>query len=137
MEISFGIVPVRQSTGIWQVLLVQHKQGHWSFPKGHVEDEESHLETATRELFEETHLHIQQLLCDEPFYETYRFQKSGKDVEKRVGYFIAEVTGNEIIDKKELASSCWTTFDQAEQIITFPESKRILHKAKNFLIDKL
>ena len=39
-----------------EYLLVQANQGHWNFPKGHTESGERLLETALRELQEETNL---------------------------------------------------------------------------------
>ena len=51
METSCGIVLVNYGT----VLLLQYPQGHWDFPKGHVEEsDEDHHATARRELLEET-----------------------------------------------------------------------------------
>ncbi|HTL48260.1 MAG TPA: NUDIX domain-containing protein [Verrucomicrobiae bacterium] len=37
-----------------EVLLVEQRGKVWSFPKGHVEEGETHLETAQREIVEET-----------------------------------------------------------------------------------
>ena len=43
METSCGVVLVNYGT----VLLLQYPQGHWDFPKGHVEaDDEDHHSTA-------------------------------------------------------------------------------------------
>ncbi|MDG1555215.1 MAG: NUDIX domain-containing protein, partial [Candidatus Poseidoniaceae archaeon] len=51
METSCGVVLVNYGT----VLLLQYPQGHWDFPKGHVEEtDEDHFSTARRELNEET-----------------------------------------------------------------------------------
>ena len=51
METSCGFILINYDS----VLLLQYPQGHWSFPKGHVEDSDSdHFSTAPRELLEET-----------------------------------------------------------------------------------
>ena len=42
-----------------QVLLIQQTEGHWGFPKGHVEEGETELETAIREVKEETNLDVE------------------------------------------------------------------------------
>ena len=39
-----------------KVLLVKQTAGHWGFPKGHVETNETEIETAIRETKEETNL---------------------------------------------------------------------------------
>ena len=51
MEHSCGIVLFHEN----KVLLLKYKGGgHWDFPKGHIENNESETETALRELKEET-----------------------------------------------------------------------------------
>ena len=56
MEKSCGIVLFHSD----DFLVIQHStesnevEGHWDFPKGHIENNETELETATRELHEET-----------------------------------------------------------------------------------
>ena len=40
------------------LLVLGRKHGKWSFPKGHIEDGESWLETAQRELHEETGIEL-------------------------------------------------------------------------------
>ena len=42
-----------------KVLLVKHNDGHWGFPKGHVEKDETELQTAIREVKEETNLDVE------------------------------------------------------------------------------
>ena len=37
-----------------EVLIVKHNAGHWDFPKGHVEENETEIQTAIREVKEET-----------------------------------------------------------------------------------
>ena len=39
-----------------KILMVKHNKGHWAFPKGHVEENETEQETALRETKEETGL---------------------------------------------------------------------------------
>ncbi len=58
IERSCGAIVFREIEGETRVLLVQHKPGHWSFPKGHKEQGESDHETAIREVYEETGVRI-------------------------------------------------------------------------------
>ena len=49
-EKSCGAIVYRKSHGNTEILLIKHvNSGHWSFPKGHVEGNETELETAQRE----------------------------------------------------------------------------------------
>jgi 8-oxo-dGTP pyrophosphatase MutT (NUDIX family) len=61
------------------ILLLQYPQGHWSFPKGHVEKADSdHHSTALRELTEETG--ISEVRIDESWCEKteYTFVRRGR-----------------------------------------------------------
>ena len=50
--ICAGIIPISYIGR--KVLMVRHPEGHWGFPKGHVEFDETEITAAKRELFEET-----------------------------------------------------------------------------------
>ena len=53
------------------ILLIRHRKGgHWSFPKGHVEGTETEVETAKREIKEETAIDV---LIDPTFRETVSY----------------------------------------------------------------
>ena len=77
METSCGFVLVNYDS----ILLLQYPQGHWSFPKGHIEDnDEDHHSTALRELIEETG--IKEIIIDEKwnFRTEYTFKRKGKEI---------------------------------------------------------
>ena len=137
-EESFGIVPLRKHEGKWEVFLVQHRAGHWAVPKGHVEGAETPIETAQRELFEETGLSCSEIFHDEPFFEEYRYVRGEIQVEKRVGYFIALVTGKEQLQEREIRAAEWLPLAQAKELATFQETKNLLQRAESFthLFDK-
>jgi len=133
-EHSWGIIPLRKNEdGRWQVFLVQHRAGHWAMPKGHPEAGEEPLDTAKRELFEETGLHVEEMLSNGPFSESYMFRHAGKLIDKTVSYFLARVAGRETIDFDELASAKWVDLETAEEAATFKEGKRIITEVKKFL----
>jgi len=54
VQYSYGIIPFLKEVSQYKVLLVQHHGGHRSFPKGQMESQETPLQTARREVFEET-----------------------------------------------------------------------------------
>ena len=69
METSCGVVLVNFGS----ILLLQYPQGHWDFPKGHVEETDvSNMATAARELNEETGIK------DIEFVPNFEFRKSAK-----------------------------------------------------------
>ena len=58
-EKSCGAIVYRKYHGNLEILLIKHvNSGHWSFPKGHVEAGETEVETALREIKEETGIDV-------------------------------------------------------------------------------
>lgn len=86
-EKSCGALVYRYEGDRLMLLLLRHRHGgHWSFPKGHVEGEETETETALREIREETGLSVS---LREGFRHTVEYYpKPG--VRKQVVYFLGE-----------------------------------------------
>lgn len=58
-EKSCGVIVYRRNQEHIDLLLVKNRYGgHWSFPKGHVEGNETEVQTALREVREETGLEV-------------------------------------------------------------------------------
>ena len=132
---SFGIIPLRQNQGCWEVFLIQHRQHrrYWGFPKGHAEANETHEQSACRELKEETNLEVKHFIKSEPLVEQYQFTLNGQRVSKSVLYFIAEVVGDVILQKQEISDGIWLTFSKAMQQISHIEGKEILAQVEKIL----
>lgn len=112
-------------------LLIQHKNGgHWSFPKGHVEQKESEMETAIREIKEETGLEVK---IDTSFRESITFSPK-EGIMKDVIYFIALAKDSKVIQQiEEVTNTSWLNFERALSTLTYPSDKQILIKAKQHL----
>lgn len=124
---SFGIVPFVKEQGIWKVLLILHSQGnHWGFPKGKANPSETPLETAKRELKEETGLNVVQVLLDESMSEQYQFRRKKQFIVKSVQYFPAFVEGTLTLQEEELRDAAWLTIPDALARLTFKEARHIL-----------
>ncbi len=134
-ESSFGIIPLKKDEfGEWQVLLIQHHpHSHWSFPKGHAENQESFLEAACRELHEETGLTVVELLFQAPLFEEYQFRLHGQLIFKTVSYYVASVEGTLKLQEEEISASKWVSLKEAESHLTFPQGKNIAKKVLNLL----
>lgn len=134
LEESFGIVPLSQDQGAWKVFLILHKAGrHWGFPKGRSSPGETSLETAKRELQEETGLELVSLLRETPFTENYQFKRRGSLIAKRVSYFPAIVTGEAKLQPEEIREGRWFDLKTALQVLTFPEARAICQEIMKIL----
>ncbi|MBS0637706.1 MAG: NUDIX domain-containing protein [Verrucomicrobia bacterium] len=124
---SFGIVPLQKVAGRMYVFIIRHRGGHWTLPKGHPEGEETPLESAQRELFEETGLSVDRFISEEPLIESYQFSSRGKPIHKTVHYFIAEVSGAIRIQKEELQDGRWVELVRAHRFVTYAQMKTLLN----------
>jgi bis(5'-nucleosidyl)-tetraphosphatase len=137
-DAAFGIVPIfvqkTDDSSEMQFLLIRHWAGHWGFPKGHAEGEETTIVTACRELEEETGIQAYTVLDDTSFVEQYSFKKDGETIEKTVTYFIARVESQAVTcQEQEIQAYTWVNFDTALQTITFDQAKRILQRVYDHL----
>lgn len=133
-ERSYGVVPVLREGGRDLFLLVRHAAGHWSFPKGHAEAGETELETARRELAEETGIEDCRFETAAAFSETYDIP--GRGVTKTVKYFLGFVGRSDVRPQEEEISECaWLEYGEALKRLTFEEARRILRAARGFLQD--
>ena len=121
-------------------LLILHQKGHWAFPKGHPEPGETDLETACREVTEETGLTQFKVIPDRSFQEVYQFNAKGKTIVKTVTYFIALI--NPTLDDRppqvrvqqsEVSDFQWCTYGEALTRITFPDNRQVLEDCEAFL----
>lgn len=124
---SFGIVPFVNEQRLWKVLLILHRQGsHWGFPKGKANPGETPLESATRELREETGLTVREVLRAEPMREQYQFHRKKQFVLKIVHYFPALVDGTLNLQEEEIRDAKWMTISEAMGQLSFGEARHIL-----------
>ena len=135
MEKSCGIVLFHSD----DFLVIQHStesnevEGHWDFPKGHIENNETELETATRELHEETGIDNFRLIENFRHKITYNVNKNSRVIPKEVIFFLAESFTKSIKLSSEHQNYNWLNFDLAHDRLTYANAKDVLLKAKTFL----
>ena len=135
MEKSCGVVLFNEQ----KVLLLQYAtgqkegewdlQGHWDFPKGHVDKGETEIETATRELEEETG--IKNIILLDNFRKTinYKIQKRDRKISKEVVFFIATTVEKEINLSHEHIDYGWFDFTSALKQLTYDNARSVLSEA--------
>lgn len=108
-----------------KILVIQQVKGHWGFPKGHVEEGETEVETAIREIKEETNLDVE-------IDETHRYVEHyspEEGIEKDVVFFIAKKIGGEVkVQEEEVKETQWLLPNEAMDRLTYDTSKNILSK---------
>lgn len=132
-EISCGAVVYNIYDGVVKFLLVKHINGkHWAFPKGHIENNETKVETALREIKEETGLDVE---LDNNFCKMVSYN-IGPYILKDVFYFVAKTkdkTSRVVLQKEEISTYGWFDFDKALSVLTFQNDKDVLTGAKEYL----
>ncbi|MDX2272383.1 MAG: NUDIX domain-containing protein [Cyanobacteriota bacterium] len=144
-DAAFGILPIfqppQQGSPSHLYLLILHNKGHWGFPKGHKDGNESDLEAARRELQEETGLEHYRVIEGIRFQESYYFtNRTGIPVQKSVTYFVAQVEPTaegslpEVrIQVAELADYRWCTYQEGMKLLTFPASQEVLEECERWI----
>ena len=132
-EISAGAVVVRKTKSEYEFLLLQYSMKHWDFAKGHMEEGEEEMETARREIQEETG--ISRLKFIDGFRETikYFYRWKGKGIFKIVIYFLAQTRQKSITLSYEHIGYAWLPYNEALKRLTYKTSKDVLKKGMKTL----
>ena len=126
---SCGFVAYKQIENVNHYLIIKGLNSDVGFPKGHMEPGESELETAIRELKEETGVDVKviQGFRKQIEYELRRIP----DTIKQSVYFLGECTSDKIIcQEAEVAEAGFIPYEDALKILTFEETKSILKDAE-------
>ena len=111
-------------------LIIKMLNGNWGFPKGHTEDQETDIQTAIREVMEETGINIE--ILD-------GFKKSIKyipfpEVLKEVIFFIGITEEEKVtIDKDEIEDYMWCSYEEALKMITYKPQRDVMESSLQFI----
>ncbi|MBU7017244.1 MAG: NUDIX domain-containing protein [Theionarchaea archaeon] len=115
-----------------EFLLLHYEAGHWDFPKGNREKGETKLETARREIEEETGLTDLEFTDFEEEI-SYFYRREGKTIYKTVTYFLARSFSKKITISWEHKGYEWLTYEKALDRITFQNAREILEAAQSYV----
>lgn len=133
--VSAGVVVYydNPSDGERVYLLLQYPKGYWDLPKGKLENQETRLEAAIRELKEETNLDAE----IHPGFEellSYTFRGFDKElIVKEVTFFLGRAKNINVILSEEHLDYLWLPYKQAIEQLTYQNAKKTLEKAQKFL----
>ena len=151
-EKSAGAIIFRKENGVNHYLLLNYpassrgKSGQWGFAKGHVEAGETEIQTAEREIAEETGIKDLIIIPGFKEREKYFFKKSyGLEGEakkkapwvfKLVIFFLAETKTKDVKISEEHTGFVWLPIDEAVKKTTFKNSKKLLKNAHDYITKK-
>ena len=109
-----------------KVLLIYEKIGqYWGFPKGHIENNETEIETAKREVKEEVGLDVE--IDKEKRYELNYITDKG--IDKTTVLYIAKPKSEKVVmQESEVEEVQWCDYDTALNMLSFDNLKDLFRK---------
>ena len=133
-EKSCGAVIYKKENNQLLFLLELQSNGHYSFPKGHVENNETEVETALREIKEETNLDVN---IDTNFRYVITYLLESKNIYKDAVYFVATPTSFDLKNQEGEISECsWNTYDEIMSKLEYENSKEVFNCAYQYINNK-
>ena len=130
-EKSCGAIIYKECNNELKFLLVHQNNGHFSFPKGHMENDETEIETSLREIKEETNLDVK---LDTNFRVSISYLLESKNVEKEAVYFLAiPLNDNLKAQEGEILNCGWYNYDEVMEKLEFENIKEVFVKANNYI----
>jgi ADP-ribose pyrophosphatase YjhB (NUDIX family) len=117
-----------------EVLLVYNRMtDSWTYPKGHVNENEDFLETAKREIVEEAGLRDLKLVCEFPVYERATRQKKNK---VKVMHMFLFMSQNEEAQSNtnDITNIKWVPIDEVVDYFSYPEEVDFFNGIKDKLV---
>jgi 8-oxo-dGTP pyrophosphatase MutT (NUDIX family) len=141
-EKSVGAVVFHRENYQIKYLLLEHKDGYWNFPKGHIEKGENDEETLRRETAEETGLTNLQILPSFKRRSFYFYRAQGKEkterkekgravnIFKQADFYLAQAQNQEVHISSEHTSFAWLNFEAALEKLKYKTLKKILRQSQ-------
>lgn len=112
------IVPARRKRGPTMVL---------GLPKGHLDRGETPLQAAVREVREETGVEAEPV--EELGEIRYRFARNGKQVDKRVRFYLLAYRSGELRGDDEIEEVRWMPLEKAAHALTYEGEREVVGRA--------
>jgi len=140
-EKTIGIITFRWEDKGIRYLLLHHGGQYWNFPKGRQEIGETELESARRELQEETGISDIKIIDgfrDEYDYDFDSEVRGGerKKIYKEAVFFLGEVKDPAVKISDEHVDFGWFDFDTALKRMFYQEGQNSLKRAQQFLLKR-
>ena len=134
-ETSAGgvVIDVHEGRARIAIIARHNRSGRveWCLPKGHVEPGETLVETAEREVAEETGIEGRVLISLGTI--EYWFTTPSHRIHKMVHHYLLEATGGRLTIEndpdQESIDAIWVPLDEVHRKLTFPNERRIAREA--------
>lgn len=108
-----------------RVLLLRRHNGPWVFPKGHIDPGEEPLDTAVREVAEESGVTAE--CTDQTEFSTSYTRPDG--VSRRISWFIMDTDQDEFVRSEDVfPDGAFLEVDVALERLSFPEDRELLRQ---------
>ena len=120
------------------MLLLRHSSisyregGNSDFPKGHIDGDETEIQTALRELEEETGIAHVNVIDGFRDTITYTFSGGQEQIGKEVVFFLATTKENKVTLSHEHIDYSWLDFGSAFSRLTYDNARQVLRNAIEF-----
>jgi len=138
-EKTIGVITFRRKGKAIEYLLLHHGGQYWNFPKGRQEQGEDEMQTALRELKEETG--ITKLDIVDGFRDEYNYDFDSEirdgvkeKVFKKAIFFLGQINEDSIKISDEHLDYGWFDFDTALVRMFHQEAQDMLKRAHEFLL---
>ena len=121
-----------------KIVVVNQKGISWSFPKGHIKNGKDKLDTAKREIYEESGITDLKLIRELGGYQRYKISNDGKGEDKtnlKIIYMFLFHSDKELlkpVDRRILEAK-WMPKERVADLLTHPKDKEFFLS----IIDKI
>ena len=98
-----------------------------ALPKGHPDGDETPLQAASREVHEETGADVE--LIEELGEIDYTYERNGREVFKRVVFYLFRYLGGELSPDEEVAAVRWMPLQEAAHALTHEGEREMVRRA--------
>lgn len=123
----------KKGDGSVKFLLLHYTAGHWDFPKGNQEKNETEEQTAKREIKEETGIEDIELIKGFKEAVKYFYKKGEETIYKEVVFFLAQTMDEKVKLSHEHIGYVWLSYQKAYEKLTYGTSKELLRKGDGYL----
>lgn len=131
MEKSCGAIIYKKENDKLEFLLVYQSNGHYSFPKGHVDDNETEVETALREVKEETNIDVE---LDTNFRDEITYLIEQKNIMKNAVYFVGKPISFELKNQDGEIDECsWYDYETVLEKLEYDNIIEVFENAYHYI----